>query len=156
IGLVRGELDWVVMKCLEKDRTRRYESASALARDIERYLNEEPVEACPPSAAYRLRKFAQRNRRLLATSEAFFVLVLLGAAVSIWLAVRATVEKHRADEEAAVVHAVNQFLQNDLLDQADIANQPTGLERSKNITVRELLDRASQRIGTRFKGQEKT
>ncbi|HYT91981.1 MAG TPA: serine/threonine-protein kinase, partial [Gemmataceae bacterium] len=54
-ALVRGELDWIVMKCLEKDRTRRYETASALAQDIQRYLNEEPVEACPPSAGYWLR-----------------------------------------------------------------------------------------------------
>src|SRR5260370_42125683 len=53
--MVRGELDWIVMKCLEKDRTRRYETANALARDIERYVNEEPVEASPPSARYRLR-----------------------------------------------------------------------------------------------------
>ena len=56
--LVRGDLDWIVMKCLEKDRTRRYESASGLARDIERYLHDEPVEASPPSRRYRLGKFA--------------------------------------------------------------------------------------------------
>ena len=56
--LVRGEVDWIVMKCLEKDRSRRYETAIGLARDVERYLNDEPVEACPPSAGYRLRKFA--------------------------------------------------------------------------------------------------
>ncbi len=55
-ALVRGELDWIVMKCLEKDRTRRYETATALARDVERYLKDEPVEACPPTAGYRLRK----------------------------------------------------------------------------------------------------
>ena len=59
---VRGELDWIVMKCLEKDRNRRYETANSLARDIERYLHDEPVQACPPSAAYRLRKFARRHR----------------------------------------------------------------------------------------------
>src|SRR5262249_42864924 len=57
--LVRGELDWIVMKALEKDRTRRYETAGALARDLERYLNEEPVEAGPPSAVYKLRKYAR-------------------------------------------------------------------------------------------------
>ena len=57
--LVRGEVDWIVMKCLEKDRTRRYETASGLAKDVERYLHDEPVEACPPSAGYRLRKFAR-------------------------------------------------------------------------------------------------
>src|SRR5437879_10707778 len=60
--LMRGELDWIVMKCLEKDRGRRYESASALAADVQRYLADEPVQACPPSVRYRLRKFARRNR----------------------------------------------------------------------------------------------
>src|SRR6476620_380500 len=56
--LVRGELDWIVMKCLEKDRNRRYETANGLAMDVQRYLVDEPVLACPPSAGYRLRKFA--------------------------------------------------------------------------------------------------
>ena len=59
---MRGELDWIVMKALEKDRTRRYETASAFAADVERYLKDEPVEACPPSARYRLSKFVRRNR----------------------------------------------------------------------------------------------
>jgi serine/threonine protein kinase/tetratricopeptide (TPR) repeat protein len=75
--LVRAELDWIVMKALEKDRTRRYQTANGLARDIERYLADEPVEACPPSAAYRLRKFARKNRRLLAASGTFLGLLLL-------------------------------------------------------------------------------
>jgi serine/threonine protein kinase/tetratricopeptide (TPR) repeat protein len=75
--LVRGELDWIVMKALEKDRTRRYQTANAFARDIERYLADEPVEACPPSAAYRLRKFARKHRRLLATAGAFLGLLVL-------------------------------------------------------------------------------
>src|SRR5207249_1039371 len=61
-GLLRGELDWIVMKCLEKDRNRRYETASALAGDLERHLNDEPVQAGPPSAAYRLRKLLRKYR----------------------------------------------------------------------------------------------
>src|SRR5207253_3771270 len=60
--LVHGELDWIVMKALEKQRNRRYETPNGLARDIERYLSNEAVEACPASAAYRFRKFARRNR----------------------------------------------------------------------------------------------
>src|SRR5439155_24448392 len=60
--LVRGELDWIVMKCLEKDRNRRYETASGFAADVQRYLNDEPVQACPPSMMYRLQKFARRNK----------------------------------------------------------------------------------------------
>ena len=60
--LMRGELDWMVMKALEKDRDRRYETANGLAQDIERYLKDEPVQAGPPSPTYRLRKFVKRNR----------------------------------------------------------------------------------------------
>ena len=77
---LRGELDWIVMKALEKDRNRRYESASSLANDIQRYLNDEPVQACPPSAAYRFRKFARRNGKALAAA-AFGVLSLLVIAI---------------------------------------------------------------------------
>ena len=64
---MRGELDWIVMKALEKDRRRRYETASDFAADVMRYLTDQPVEACPPSAWYRFRKFARRNRAALAT-----------------------------------------------------------------------------------------
>jgi serine/threonine protein kinase/tetratricopeptide (TPR) repeat protein len=82
-GLVRGELDWIVMKCLEKDRNRRYESANALARDIERYLHDEPVQACPPSAGYRLRKYVRRHKaRLVMASVVVVALVLVVAAVA--------------------------------------------------------------------------
>jgi len=68
-SLVRGELDWIVMKALEKDRNRRYETASGLAADLRRYLDDEPVQACPPSARYRFRKFARRNRVALAMAS---------------------------------------------------------------------------------------
>ena len=68
--LVRGELDWIVMKCLEKDRNRRYETANGLAGDVQRYLADEPVEACPPSAWYRLRKFVRRNKGVFAIASA--------------------------------------------------------------------------------------
>jgi serine/threonine protein kinase/WD40 repeat protein len=84
-GLVRGELDWIVMKALEKDRRRRYETANGLARDIQRYLNDEAVEACPPSAVYQLRKFVRRHKKAFATVSAAVLLVLLsvvGLAVS--------------------------------------------------------------------------
>ena len=74
--LMRGELDWIVMKTLEKDRKRRYETANGLARDVERYLHDETVQACPPSAGYRFRKFARRNKRALA-SAAMLGLTLL-------------------------------------------------------------------------------
>jgi serine/threonine protein kinase/tetratricopeptide (TPR) repeat protein len=94
---IRGELDWIVMKCLEKDRNRRYETASALGRDIDRYLHDEPVQACPPSACYRLRKFARKYRAILQIAGVFVVLLVAAAAVSTWQAVRATRERDRAE-----------------------------------------------------------
>jgi serine/threonine protein kinase/tetratricopeptide (TPR) repeat protein len=80
---IRGELDWIVMKALDKDRNRRYETASAFAADLQRYLHDEPVEACPPSAWYRFRKFARRNRVALAMASVVTVaLVVLLAGLS--------------------------------------------------------------------------
>jgi WD40 repeat protein len=78
--LFRGELDWIVMKALEKDRNRRYETASSFAADIQRYLHDEPVQACPPSARYRFRKFARRNKAALMTESAIVFAVLLAVA----------------------------------------------------------------------------
>src|SRR6185436_13903868 len=101
----RGELDWVVMKCLEKDRNRRYESASGLGRDIERYLQDEPVQACPPSSAYRFRKFVRRNKAtFFAITAAIAVLLVLvtGLAISNRLIAaqraQAEAERQRAEE----------------------------------------------------------
>jgi eukaryotic-like serine/threonine-protein kinase len=162
-GLVRGELDWIVMKCLEKDRTRRYETASGLALDLKRYLADLPVEASPPSAAYRLKKFFRRHKGpVLAASIIIFLLVagIVGTTVGLKLAsdrlTQVEAEKRRADEERSSAKAVDDFLQNDLLGQADIANQTTGNERDRNITVRELLDRAAQGLEAKFSGQERT
>ena len=86
------------MKCLEKDRNRRYETASALAADLEHYLTDEPVQACPPSALYRFRKFARRNRTAIAVGTALISLLLLGIFASTWQAVRAS----RAEQQAIV------------------------------------------------------
>ncbi len=85
--LMRGELDWIVMKALEKDRRRRYETANDFAADVIRYLNDQPVEACPPSAWYRIRKFASRNRRSLATTAVLMVsgLVISGVLLAVQL-----------------------------------------------------------------------
>jgi serine/threonine protein kinase/tetratricopeptide (TPR) repeat protein len=94
--LLRGDLDWIVMKALEKDRTRRYETANGLARDVQRYLGNEVVEACPPSARYRLRKLARRYRAPLRFAAAFVALLVLAAAVGTWQAVRATLAGRQA------------------------------------------------------------
>ncbi len=98
--LVRGEIDWIVMKCLEKDRSRRYETANGVARDLERYLADEPVEACPPSSSYRLRKFARKHKKALATAAAFAVLLVAGVVMSTLLAVRATSAGRRQRAES--------------------------------------------------------
>jgi serine/threonine protein kinase/tetratricopeptide (TPR) repeat protein len=82
--LVRGELDWIVMKALEKDRDRRYETANALATDVQRYLADEPVLACPPSAGYRFKKFARRNKGRLTVAAGVFVAVTVTAASLGW------------------------------------------------------------------------
>src|SRR5262249_41892372 len=74
---VSGELEWIAMKCLEKDRNRRYDTASGLANDIERYLQDKPVQAVPPSTTYRLKKFARKNRMVL-MSTGLIALALLG------------------------------------------------------------------------------
>jgi serine/threonine protein kinase/tetratricopeptide (TPR) repeat protein len=75
--LIRGELDWIVMKALEKDRNRRYETANGFAMDVQRYLADEAVQACPPSAVYRLRKFVRRNKTALVTMSVGILAVLL-------------------------------------------------------------------------------
>jgi eukaryotic-like serine/threonine-protein kinase len=87
--LLRGELDWVVMRSLEKDRNRRYESASAFAADVERYLHNEPVKACPPSVVYRFRKFLHRNAVALTTTTLVALALLIGTGVSVWQAAEA-------------------------------------------------------------------
>src|SRR5208337_1154083 len=101
IHQVRGDLDWIVMKCLEKDRTRRYETANGLARDIERHLDNEPVVARPPSALYRLQKAVQRNKAAFTTAVAIAAVLILGAVVSMTEAIRARGAEHAAQTEAA-------------------------------------------------------
>jgi serine/threonine protein kinase len=103
--LIRGELDWIVMKALEKDRNRRYETASAFAADVQRYLNDEPVLACPPSLGYRLRKFGKRNKVALVVASVVALALLAGTAVATWQAFVAT---HAKEEALAAAKAENQ------------------------------------------------
>ena len=105
--LVRGELDWIVMKALAKDRNQRYESASALAADVERYLLDEPVQACPPSRRYLLGKFLRRHRTGLMTAAALLLATVLCAAGAGWAVLervtwQAEMERQRRDTELAV------------------------------------------------------
>jgi serine/threonine protein kinase/predicted Zn-dependent protease len=96
--LVRGELDWIVMKALEKDRNRRYETANGFATDLQRYLADEPVLACPPSASYRFRKFARRHKAVLVTAAVVSTALILAASISTWQAIRATTAERLADD----------------------------------------------------------
>jgi serine/threonine protein kinase len=96
---LRGELDWIVMKALEKDRNRRYESASAFAADVQCYLHDEAVAACPPSAGYRLRKFARRNRRALVMVGILAVSLVAATTVSAWQAAVAREAQRQAEAD---------------------------------------------------------
>ncbi len=97
IALLRGELDWVVMKCLEKSRERRYETVNGLARDIQRYLADLPVEARPPSTGYRLRKFLQRNKRPVLAASLVLLALVAGLALASYGFVRAKSERDSAN-----------------------------------------------------------
>jgi serine/threonine protein kinase/WD40 repeat protein len=99
VNLIRGDLDWIVMKALEKDRTRRYETANGLAADLNRHLHNEPIVARPPSSAYRFQKLVRRNKLSFAAAGAIVVALLFGVITSSWQAVRAT--KAERDEKAA-------------------------------------------------------
>ena len=174
-ALVRGEIDWIVMKGLEKDRNRRYETATSFAADVQRYLNDETVQACPPSSVYQFRKFTRRHGRILATAGLIAMTLLAAATVSTWQALRATEAQRQAEMDrvqaeasqrkaetaerrattgAAIARAVNDFLQVDLLGQAGAAPEfPEVIGGEPYLTVKEALDRASARIGERFKDQ---
>jgi serine/threonine protein kinase/Tfp pilus assembly protein PilF len=160
--LVRGELDWIVMKSLEKDRNRRYETANSFAMDVQRYLEDEAVQACPPTAAYRLRKFARKNRELIGAAGLFTLLLATGAGVSAWQAVRArTAEKdalvardgeaeqrQQAEKSEARAKAVLKFFQDKVLSAARPKGQEGGL--GKDATLRDALDQAEPEIAKSF------
>jgi serine/threonine protein kinase/WD40 repeat protein/tetratricopeptide (TPR) repeat protein len=105
-NLVRGELDWIVMKALEKDRNLRYETANGFAMDVQRYLADEAVQACPPSTGYRLRKFARRNKRALATAAFAAVMLLVAAAGALLYAAE---QRRLAKEHEALAVARDRF-----------------------------------------------
>jgi serine/threonine protein kinase/tetratricopeptide (TPR) repeat protein len=144
---MRGDLDTIVLKALEKERSRRYGTPSDLGADIGRYLRNEPVLAVPPSGFYRARKFARRYRAAL-VSVCVVVLVLIAAGV---ITIR---ENIRANREAAVAKAVSDFLQNDLLAQASSDSQSgAGARPDPDLKVRTALDRAAAKIETKFQRQ---
>src|SRR5262249_33964921 len=112
--LIRGELDWVVMKALEKDRRRRDETANDFAADVMNYLTDRPVEACPPSASYRLAKFARRNRAVLTTTAVVATALVAGIAISVWQAGRAARAAGEARQSADEARQVIDYLVTDV------------------------------------------
>ena len=137
---IRGELDWIVMKCLDKDRARRYETANAIAIDVCRYLAGETVLAAPPSAAYRLRKFVRRHRAGVLTGIAIGVLLALGIAGTAAGLVRSEQQRRLAVSNAEEAEAVTAFLSNML---ESVSPSLSGRE----TRVRDVLDRAAKSIG---------
>jgi tetratricopeptide (TPR) repeat protein len=147
--LLRGDLDWIAMKALEKDRTRRYETANGLASDVERHLHQEPIVARPPSKIYRFRKSVQRNKLVYAAAGAISIALVLGAVVSTAQAVRArharaaaARQRDNARRASQQAEAINRFLTEDLLYQAT----PDQNAREKKVTMEEVLDRAARKL----------
>src|SRR5271169_3315161 len=148
---IRGDLDSIALKALEKDRSQRYGSPSDFSADIARYLRNDPVLAVAPSVAYRARKFARRYRAALVTACAFALVLMIASGVSIWQSVIAQRQRDRADAQAAIAKAVNEFLQDDLLSQANPEAQ--GGANSKpdpDVKARTLLNRAAAQVGKKF------
>jgi serine/threonine protein kinase/tetratricopeptide (TPR) repeat protein len=148
LSAIDRDLDWIVMKCLEKDRSRRYATANGLAMDIERHLNNEPVVASPPTKLYRLEKLVRRNRGAFSALASILALLILGVGGSTWEAVQA----RRAEKEqvqlrqeartaAAKSHQVAQFLR-DML-----AGVGPSRARGRDATMlREILDKTAERV----------
>ncbi len=118
VHLIRGDLDWIVMKALEKDRTRRFESASGLALDVQRFLKNEPIEARPPSGLYRFQKWMRRNKTAFAASSAVVAALVLGLGLSLYLFLQ---ERHalRSEQEALRRAVAAERRQAELREQAE-------------------------------------
>ncbi len=171
--LIRGELDWIVMKTLEKDRNRRYETASAFAVDVQRYLRDEPVQACPPSMVYRLRKFARRHKRPVLAASLITLALLLGIlGTTLGMveskqqerlalaaqrraetnAAEAKKQEKQAKDQLEITAAVTEFLQSDLLGQAGSnAQADHKFKHDPTLTIRDALDRAAAAVSDKFK-----
>lgn len=162
IGQLRGDLDWIIIRAMDKDRTRRYGAASELAADLRRHLNHEVVLASPPRAAYRVRKFVRRHRLGVAAGAAVATALVLGIVGTTWMAIiarqrgAAETEQRKlaqasaelARQEAARARAVQRFLVEDMLSSVD----PSG-NAAPDVKVRDVLDAAAQNVGEAFSDQ---
>jgi serine/threonine protein kinase/tetratricopeptide (TPR) repeat protein len=153
IHLVRGDLDWIVMKALEKDRTRRYETANGLAMDIQRHMENEPVQARPPSAGYRLQKTWQRNKTAFAVATLIAAVLVAATGISAWQAVRArhaeTLAQQRLiQSEANATLANERLVESDNMSilLTDIFLSPDPGRDGRTITVAETLAAAVKKL----------
>lgn len=147
---LRGDLETIAAKALEKDKSRRYGNAFDLAEDLRRYLLRQPIHARPVTTAYQIRKFAQRHRALVWSLAAIVVALAAGAGVATWQAMIA-----RQAERRAV--AVREFVEREVLAQANPAQQASsGRGANPNLTMREALDNASEGIAKRFGADPET
>ena len=166
--LLAGDLDWIVMKALEKDRNRRYASPGSLADDVERYLRREAILARPPSTAYRLTKFADRHRGAVLAAAAVAAALLAGTTIATWQAVVATRAKHdalaaaaaerqakqTAEAKEAETRAVLGFVENQILAAARPKGRDGGL--GPDVTLRAAIDAAVPFVENSFKDQPLT
>jgi tetratricopeptide (TPR) repeat protein len=145
---LHGDLDWITIKAMDKDRTRRYQTAQAMAEDIQRHLNHEPVLAGPPSTMYRLKKFVRRHRHSVTAAAVVIVSLVLGFIVSTVMYIQA--QQARKKEAAALseAQAVADFLTNDLL-----ASVHPEKAKSPEVTVRYVLEAASKNLEGKFEGR---
>ena len=155
---VHGELDWIVMKSLEKDRNRRYETANDFAADMQRYMQDEPVEACPPSAAYRFRKFARRNKRPV-TAASLILLTLIAGMLSTTIGLIRAEQARQAEAEqrqiaearAAETRAVLDFVENKIF----VAAGPEGMDGGlgREVTLRKAVEATLPFVDASFPNQ---
>jgi tetratricopeptide (TPR) repeat protein len=156
--LVHGDLDWIVMKCLEKDRGRRYETANGLALDVQRYLADEPVLAGPPGAGYRLRKFLRRHRGPVLAAALVLLALLVGMVGTSWGLVEARRQRDAAEKNEQQAKAseaesktVLKFFQDKVLAAGGLEGTEGGL--GKEVTLRKAVDAAIPEIAAAFQDQ---
>jgi tetratricopeptide (TPR) repeat protein len=147
IRQIRGDLDWITMKALEKDRTRRYGTPSDLAADIERYLHNQPIIARPPSTAYKIGKFVRRHRFGVGVASAVAILLVAFSVTTAVQAHRIALERDRANQEAEASRQVSDFLTG--LFKVSDPNEARG----NSITAREILDKGADKITRELQGQ---
>ena len=148
LGLLRGDLDWIVMKTIEKDRGRRYETANGLAMDLQRFLNDEPVVARPPSKTYQFQKLVRRHRVAFSATGMVAASLFFGLGLSTWLFLRERAEGERVKIEASKSREVAEFLKNMLK-----GVKPETAKRRDTTILKEILDGTVSQLGSDLTNQ---